>query len=415
MSARLPTRPMRVARAIRLLVAASAFAAAAPAAAQGADEYAGAYREGAELVVFSARSLGPNRLLLMTDLRTGRIRVLAPAGRDTFTAGPTLVQPRPEQLRVAFERGADGTPRRISLREAGIGGERRAERVETPAREATFAGAGVTLHGRLLAPGGGSAGPAVLLLAGSEDDGRDSFDALPYVLAARGFTVLAYDKRGVGESSGSWQDAGLQELADDAAAALRFLRGQPGVDAARVALVGFSEGGWVAPMAAAREPGVRAIASISGGAFTKGESFLHKNRLQFAEQGLAGAALDSAMAEQQAIVDSASARTAAGRGSGFDRRITHDATPEWQAFRGPVLYLLGEYDVLEPAERSARRMRENLAAAGHADLVVHVFPRAHHSLWLGRTGQPSEWRALQFDRYAPGYWATLLAWLDSRV
>jgi pimeloyl-ACP methyl ester carboxylesterase len=160
---------------------------------------------------------------------------------------------------------------------------------------------------------------------------------------------------------------------------------------------------------------VRAIASISGGAFTKGESFLHKNRLQLAEQGLQGAALDSAMALQQAIVDSAAVRTAAGRASGFERRITYDAAEDWRAFRGPVLYLLGEYDVLEPAERSARRMRENLSAAGHADLVVHVFPRAHHSLWLGRTGGPSEWRGLQFDRYAPGYWQTLLAWLESRV
>jgi pimeloyl-ACP methyl ester carboxylesterase len=182
-----------------------------------------------------------------------------------------------------------------------------------------------------------------------------------------------------------------------------------------VALVGFSEGGWVAPMAAAREDGVRAIASISGGAFTKGDSYLHKNRLAFQEQGLAGAALDSAMAVERAVVDSARVRTAAGRGSGFERRISYDAAAEWRAFRGPVLYLLGELDVLEPAERSAARMRENLAAAGNPDVVVHVFPRAHHSLWVGRTGLPSEWRSLAFDRYAPGYWPTLLAWLDTRL
>lgn len=407
---------MQMLRIPLTLLFAATLAGAVPAAAQDAvDEYAGAYRDGAELIVFSARNLGPRRMLLMTDGRTGRIRVLAPAGRDTFTAGPTLVQPEPELYRIAFERGPDGVPRTAVVGEAGLVGERRGERIHTPTREVSFAGAGVTLHGLLLSPSGAPNGAAVLLIPGSEDEGRDGFDALPYVLAARGYTVLAYDKRGVGASGGSWRDAGLEELADDAAAALRFLRAQPGVDGSRVALVGFSEGGWVAPMAAARQDGVRAIASISGGAFTKGDSYLHKNRLAFQEQGLAGAALDSAMAVEHAVVDSARIRSAAGRGSGFERRISYDATTEWQAFGGPVLYLLGELDVLEPTERSAARMRENLAAAGNQDVVIHVFPRAHHSLWVGRTGLPSEWRGLAFDRYAPGYWPTLLGWLDSRL
>jgi hypothetical protein len=150
---------MHMLRISLALLCAATLAGAVPVRAQEAvDEYAGAYRDGAELVVFSARNLGPRRLLLMTDGRTGRIRVLAPAGRDTFTAGPTLVQPAPELYRLVFERGPDGVPGTVVVREAGLAGERRAARTPTPGREVSFQSGAVTLHGRVFSPGGAPPG-----------------------------------------------------------------------------------------------------------------------------------------------------------------------------------------------------------------------------------------------------------------
>lgn len=127
--------------------------------------------------------------------------------------------------------------------------------------------------------------PAVVLAHGSEDSDRYSFDSLPHVLAHRGVAVLTYDKRGTGKSSGSWQDSGLEALADGLLKAVMLLKSRSDIDPNRIGVIGFSEGGWVAPLAASKSSDIHFIVSISGGAFTKGHSFIHKYRQQFAEQG----------------------------------------------------------------------------------------------------------------------------------
>jgi uncharacterized protein len=48
-------------------------------------------------------------------------------------------------------------------------------------------------------------------------------------------------------------------LADDVVAATRWLRQQPSVDTARIGLAGFSQGGWVAPLAASKDSGIRFV------------------------------------------------------------------------------------------------------------------------------------------------------------
>ena len=72
-----------------------------------------------------------------------------------------------------------------------------------------------------------------------------------------GYIVLAYDKRGVGESSGVFVSGvcntcpdNVDLLASDASAALTLLAARPEVDAQRVGLWGASQGGWIVPHAA---------------------------------------------------------------------------------------------------------------------------------------------------------------------
>lgn len=73
-----------------------------------------------------------------------------------------------------------------------------------------------------------------------------------------GFGVLAFDWRGHGESSGESSTRGSQERLD-LIAALDFLGREPGVDARRIGVVGFSRGGSVAIEVAARDPRISAV------------------------------------------------------------------------------------------------------------------------------------------------------------
>ncbi len=133
-----------------------------------------------------------------------------------------------------------------------------------PATAGTFAVSiaadGVTVGGTLFRPDASGARPALVLLHGWQPAGTNGaavVEARARRYAADGYVALALSMRGWPPSGGT-DDCGLKQ-ADDLVAVLAWLRSQPGVAADRVGLVGFSQGGQVALLAAARDPNVRAV------------------------------------------------------------------------------------------------------------------------------------------------------------
>jgi len=84
-------------------------------------------------------------------------------------------------------------------------------------------------------------------------------------MVLRGFAVLRYDPPGVGQSSGESGFEPLDLRAEEAAAALQFLRSRPDIRPDRVGLWGESQGAWVIAKAAARyAQDVAFVISVSG-------------------------------------------------------------------------------------------------------------------------------------------------------
>jgi pimeloyl-ACP methyl ester carboxylesterase len=111
--------------------------------------------------------------------------------------------------------------------------------------------------------------PAIVLVAGSGQLERDEtvagipiFAQLAGSLAQEGFVVLRYDKRGVGQSGGRSERATLQDYADDLTVAVKWLARRKDIDPKRIAVVGHSEGGAVA-MLAAREKKISALVLVA--------------------------------------------------------------------------------------------------------------------------------------------------------
>ena len=128
--------------------------------------------------------------------------------------------------------------------------------------DVTIPASGFVLGGTVTTPSaqGTLRHPAVVLVGGSPQMGRDEsvagvaiFAQLAGALADRGFVVLRYDKRGVGQSGGRIETATLQDYADDVIAAVKWIDKRKDVDPHRIMLVGYSEGGWVAMLAAKEE------------------------------------------------------------------------------------------------------------------------------------------------------------------
>jgi dienelactone hydrolase len=92
---------------------------------------------------------------------------------------------------------------------------------------------------------------------GSGAQTREEFQSFSHYLLSIGVAVLADDKRGVGQSGGSYPgesatDSTIDILARDAQAEVRFLAKLPQIDAQRLGLFGDSQAGWIIPLTAAR-------------------------------------------------------------------------------------------------------------------------------------------------------------------
>src|SRR5262249_18410165 len=116
---------------------------------------------------------------------------------------------------------------------------------------------GAVLAGTLTLPPGDGQHPGVVYVSGSGPTLREEAQWLESVFVARGIAVLAYDKRGNGQSTGRYpgslaSGSTIRTLAGDAVAAARFLAAQRGIDRSRVGLYGLSQGGWIIPQAVGR-------------------------------------------------------------------------------------------------------------------------------------------------------------------
>lgn len=82
------------------------------------------------------------------------------------------------------------------------------------------------------------------------------------LVVPHGYGALLFDLRGQGESEGDHATLGLTEV-NDVRGAVAFVRAQPGVDPARIALFGHSMGGATVLLAAAQMPEVAAVIAES--------------------------------------------------------------------------------------------------------------------------------------------------------
>lgn len=355
-------------------------------------------------------------MLLMADVQTDQLRLLAPSGKNVYTAGAELTRPTPMEwtLRYAPETG----PTQLVVEANGTRLRFTARRIPITTAPVAFQSGAIRLQGSLYLPAVHTSRlPLIALAHGSEDSDRYSFGPIPLVLASQGYAVLAYDKRGSGASTGDWRPAGLEEYATDLVAGIMAMSKRPEIDTARIAVLGVSEGGWVAPLAASGSAAIKAIATISGGARTKGDAYVHKLRREAEAAGRSAAAVDSVVRAAQEIVATSLRNVSSGDSpSGFDRRIAYDPTRDWRQFKGSVLYMGGEADVLESGPDAALWFRHLFAESGNGDVTIRLWPRAHHGLLLGVTGDASEFHTLHgITQLAPGYWDVLLRWFEVHV
>ena len=275
--------------------------------------------------------------------------------------------------------------------------------------------------------------PAVILIPGSGPLDRDGVVAgIPLMgqvardLVAAGFLVVRYDKRGVGQSGGRTETSTLNDYAEDVRAIVTWLeREGKNVDKKRIALVGHSEGAWIAMTAAARDRRVAAVALVAGAGTTGAELVLEQQRHALELLKMPDADKQAKIELQRRI------HAAALSGTGWEevppelRRVAD--TPLFQSFlafdparvmkdvRQPVLIIQGELDVQVPPTHAERLAR--LARARNRKVGVDVVkvPGVNHLLIPAKTGEVDEYPLLSEKNVSPDVTSAIAAWLTKNL
>lgn len=233
-----------------------------------------------------------------------------------------------------------------------------------------------TLAGTLYLPRSEGPHPAVAFVHGSGEAHRLGFGGgwITTPLVEAGIAVLAYDKRGVGESEGACcpgDDGAFDAIATDAAAAVDLLRFREDIDHSHIGLLGVSQAGWVIPIVADRSPDVAFTVIFSGSAVSIGEEILYSE--------LTGE--DDSTPPDHSPEEIAARLEEAGP-SGFDPR------PFLRRYRVPGLWIYGGLDQSQPTAQDVEVL-EAIAAEEDRDFTVEVFPQVghdttHHPEAIGR-------------------------------
>ncbi len=301
--------------------------------------------------------------------------------------------------------------------------------------EVTYENGPIALAALLMRPPSETPIPGAVIIQGSGSSdrtnrwSRDFADAL----VRQGLAVLLTDKRGSGESGGDWRTAGFPDLAGDVLAGVEFLRAQPGVDPGRIGIVGLSQGGQVAPLAASRSDHVAFVISVSSKAVGFAEGSFVEMANTARQAGLAEPDVREVLRLNHAALrylttgewgpyararERALATGAGGIAEGFPASadepiwtflrssVTYDPLVYWVQVTQPVLIVYGEKDQDDnvPVRESVRRLEHVFRSTGKSNYRIVVVPGSGHGIRDART------RAL-----APRFLETLDAWLREHV
>jgi pimeloyl-ACP methyl ester carboxylesterase len=281
---------------------------------------------------------------------------------------------------------------------------------------------GYTLAGTLTRPKGqGNAAakiPAVVTISGSGPQDRDSrisivpnyapFRDIADTLSRRGIAVLRFDDRGVGASGGasSRENATSADFADDVASAVAYLRTRADIDGTRIALAGHSEGGFIAPMVAAKDPTVRAIALLAGPAYNGRRvlEFQTENAIKGATQ-LTDTQRDSIRRTVPKGLDSLAA---ANTWMGFFMKTEPSAA--LRRVKQPTLVLQGDTDQQVTPEQ-ADSIVTILKGSGNTRVTVRHFPATNHLFLVDPSGAPAGYTSLKDTRVRREVLGALADWV----
>ncbi len=317
----------------------------------------------------------------------------------------------------------------------------------------------VNISGTITLPNSNEQHPAVILIAGSGPNDRDEtiFGHKPFwviadYLTRNGIAVLRYDKRGVGKSTGRYETATTKDFAEDAKAAIAYLKSRADIDKSSIGIIGHSEGGIIAPMIASKQKDVKFIVLMAGMG-TKGiDLIMEQNKIGMEHQNIEQENIDELLKLTQQTLEGLSQ----WKGTDNDRTALRDeinllwektpliqkmklnkdqyirsnlntlSSPWFREFlqinpkeylskvKCPVLAINGEKDTQVVANENIEIIKASLAEGGNNNFETIIYPNLNHLFQESHTGHVGEYATIE-QTISPEVLSDILLWIKSNL
>lgn len=286
----------------------------------------------------------------------------------------------------------------------------------------------IALAGTLTLPLGEGPFPAILLNSGSGPQDRrgntppsymtNMFSIMAQELAQAGIASLRYDERGVGESTGDYDAATLEDLLSDVDVLIGFMQEHPQIDRNRIAMLGHSEGAYFAPLLQDR---LQAMVLLAGSSISLDQLMIEQLEYQLQQPWMSDPERDMLRAYQP-LVEALIAEAKEGQ-------VTSQVLPmnlEWlrqhmglrpldnvAKVQNPVLIIHGERD-LKVMPYHAEELAAALDKAGNEEVQVHYLEDTTHE-FLFFPYDNDDFDPLDPMRINPTLFELVVTWLDENL
>lgn len=318
---------------------------------------------------------------------------------------------------------------------------------QSVSEEIQFTNGAVQLKGTVCLPKIGNNLAAVVVLhhAGLPTRDANLYRHLCEGLPAIGIAVLAYDRRGSGQSSGDLNKADYETLADDAVAGQHALAKLSRIDPNKIGFWGLSQGGWLAVLAAGRSKDAAFAIAVSAPLVTADEQMQFATRNLFTIRGYSQSDVQDMLAARKAWTEylhrkgsrdeAVEVLRKAEAKPWFDiaylprasqltndpehdpnrRRLDDDPIAAARQAKVPLLFLYADSDPWVPVRESVKRLQSLARELPNIEYAV-VRNANHEMMFPGNEEMQVDQETTRNEApQAPTYFIFLASWLTRHV
>lgn len=314
----------------------------------------------------------------------------------------------------------------------------------------------VTLAGTLTYPKDGNNFPAVVMITGSggQDRNEELLGHKPFLVIAdyltrNGIAVLRFDDRGIAQSTGDHSKATSEDFAKDVLAAVEFLKERKEINKNKIGLIGHSEGGLIAPIAAVNSNDVAFIIMMAGTGIPGDSILILQSELIQRAEGSSEDEIQKSLSTQRKIYsaikknndeklltesldkifkDEFANMTEEEKSklgdpevyknmqmkiltsAWFKNFVKYSPAPTLEKVKCPILAINGENDLQVPPRENLSAIKYALEKGGNKNFEVVELKGLNHLFQTSATGKISEYGQIE-ETISPLALETMLNWI----